>query len=148
MTLQPRSGGPRAAEPSVVRVVLVDDSPEFRHLVGLVLRRDERFALVAEADDGVAGVAAVEDHRPDLVVTDLQMPGMDGIELTTWLRARYPDLPVVMFTGFPGPEIIQRAFDAGVSAFLEKRAGVTTLPDLLYSVIEADLDSMPSRATA
>lgn len=82
------------------------------------------------------------------MVTDLQMPGVDGLELTRLLRASHAEVPVVMLTAFPGPEIIGQAFDAGVSAFLEKTAGVTQLADILQSVLDGDLDAVPSRATA
>lgn len=119
------------------RVLLVEDSAEFRIMLRAMLSRHEDLTVVAEAGDGAAGLTAAQQHAPDVVVTDLQMPGTDGLELTRLLRAWQPDLPIVMLTGFPGPNIMDDAFSAGVSAFLEKASGTMQLPELLRDVLAA-----------
>lgn len=117
------------------RVVIVEDSPGFRTVLHALLRTRCGVTVVAEAGDGATGLACVREHVPDAVITDFQMPGTDGIEMTRALRRDHPDLPVIMLTGFPGPELMQEAFDAGVSAFLDKGSAVAQLPDLLREVL-------------
>ncbi|MEX2504081.1 MAG: response regulator transcription factor [Egicoccus sp.] len=121
---------------ATARLVVIDDSSEYRALLSLVLGRDARFQIVAEAADGAEGLAAVVDHAPDLVRTDLQMPKVDGIEFTRALRRTNGDLPIVMVTGLPGDEIVEQAYRAGVTAFLSKTGSPTRLVDTLHAVID------------
>lgn len=121
--------------PVLPRLVLVDDEPDFRRLLRILLERDG-FVIAAEAANGADGIDQVELHDPDLVLTDLQMPGSDGIELIRTVRERRPCLPIVMLTGFPGPGVMDRAFAAGVTAFLEKHDGVPRLPALLRDLLD------------
>lgn len=120
------------------RVVIVDDAPEYRTLLRTVLSQEEDLTVVAVAADGEEGLMAVHGHTPDVVVTDLQMPGMDGLEFTRVLRQVRPDLPIVMVTGYPGPEAMDAAFDAGVTAFLEKSTGVERLAGLVRDVLAGE----------
>lgn len=131
---------PPVAPGRTARLVVVDDSDEYRTLLALVLARDARFDVVAEAADGRAGLDAVAGHAPDLVVTDLQMPEVDGIELTRQLRRRHQDLPIVMVTGVPGDEAMDRARRAGVTAFLAKTGSPTRLLDTLHAIVDGRMD--------
>lgn len=124
--------------------MLVDDEPRFRTLLRTLFGRTEEFAVVGEADDGDAAISVVQQHTPDVVVTDLQMPASDGLELTRSLRATHPDLPIVMLTGFPGPDAMLAAFTAGVTAFLDKGEALE-LPTLLRDLLTSDGDARPGR---
>jgi len=117
------------------RLVIVDDSTEYRTMLSLVLRRDARFQVVAEAADGAEGLTAVDDHAPDIVITDLQMPNLDGLGLTRALRRTHGDLPIVMVTGLPGDEAVEQAHRAGVTAFLPKTGSPSRLIDTLHAVL-------------
>jgi DNA-binding NarL/FixJ family response regulator len=127
------------------RIVLVDDSIEFRGMLRTLLGCHADLHVVGEAADGLAAVTTVAQHAPDVVVTDLQMPGLDGIALTRSLRLSHPGLPVVMLTGFPGPDAMDEAFSAGVTAFLDKRTGVAQLADLLRDVLAPPTPPVTSR---
>src|SRR3954451_19810054 len=84
---------------TTVRVVLVDDTPSLRMLTRLALE-DTGFEVVGEAGDGLAGVNAVKELRPDLVLLDLAMPVMDGLEALPLMRAAVPEVRVVIVSGF------------------------------------------------
>jgi two-component system, NarL family, response regulator DesR len=125
--------GARRGDPA--RLVVVDDAVEFRQLLRALFAAHEDLTVVGEAGNGPAAVAEVERHEPDLVVTDLQMPGGDGLELARTLRDTRPDLPIVMVTAVPGPEAEEAAIEAGVTAFVHKVAA-STLPDLVRRALQ------------
>src|SRR6188472_1906697 len=86
--------------PRPYTTVVVDDSHELRSLWRLMLEYDDRFAVVAEAADGRSGVAAAALHQPDLVLLDIAMPVMDGLEALALIRRQSPHSTVVMHSSF------------------------------------------------
>ncbi len=117
------------------RVVLVDDAVDLRTLVGLACRRDGRLEVVAGVGDGVAGIAAVEEHRPDLVLMDVAMPVMDGLTATRQLKEAFPAMPVVVFTGYDDGRVEAEARRAGADAFVDKATPLAEVVELLLSVL-------------
>ena len=106
---------------SPIRVVLVDDSADLRLLVRLALEREADFTIVAEAGDGDAGVAAVAAHKPHLVLLDIAMPVMDGLQALTLIREESPGSIVVMLSAFTGSSgAIDRALALGAHGYIEK----------------------------
>ncbi|WP_405590320.1 response regulator [Streptomyces sp. NBC_01190] len=104
----------------MIRVLLVDDDPLVRAGLRLMLSGAGDIDVVAEAGDGGEVPALVDEHRPDLVLMDIRMPDVDGLEATTALRTR-PDPPtVVMLTTFREDEQVLRALQAGAAGFLLK----------------------------
>ncbi len=95
---------------------------------------------VCEADDGWAGVALLEEQVPDLVVTDLSLPRMDGFELIRWIRAgeRTASLPVIALSGYSGPEHAARAHAAGTTLVLQKPCSPDGLLDAIARLLERD----------
>ncbi|MES1193999.1 MAG: response regulator transcription factor [Solirubrobacterales bacterium] len=103
-----------------IRVLLVDDDALVRSGLKMMLSGAAGIAVVGEADDGRGVLAAVDHHRPDVVLMDLRMPQVDGIAATRLLRAQ-PDPPaVVVLTTFDADELVLRALQAGASGFLLK----------------------------
>ena len=118
-----------------LRVVLVDDHPMFRQ--GLrTLVEDLGVTVVAEAGDGEAGVAAVLEHRPDVVFMDLQMPGVSGVEATRQLTSRLPDVKVLVLTMVEDDQAVFAAVQAGALGYLLKGAGQDEISRALVSVAE------------
>ncbi len=113
-------------------VVIVDDASDLRFLLEQAIHRDGRLRVLASVGDGQAGLDAVERHRPDIVLMDVSMPVMDGLTATRCLRARHPELPVVIFTGFADDELAVSAQKAGGSAFLAKDRPLTEVIATLY----------------
>jgi DNA-binding NarL/FixJ family response regulator len=103
-----------------IRVLLVDDDALVRSGLEMMLSGAASIDVVGEADDGRGVLAAVDRHRPDVVLMDLRMPQVDGIAATRLLRTQ-PDPPaVVVLTTFDADELVLRALQAGASGFLLK----------------------------
>jgi DNA-binding NarL/FixJ family response regulator len=103
-----------------VRVLLVDDDALVRAGLRTILSSASDLELVAEADDGSRAVAAVRQHRPDVVLMDIRMPEMDGITATAALRRLDPAPQVIVLTTFQADEQVLNALRAGAGGFLLK----------------------------
>jgi DNA-binding NarL/FixJ family response regulator len=116
-----------------IRVLLVDDDPLVRSGLRMMLAGAEQVDVVGEADDGRGVLAAVDLHRPDVVLMDIRMPQLDGIAATQLVRGQ-PDPPaVVVLTTFDADEYVLRALRAGAAGFLLK----DTPPPEIVRAIEA-----------
>jgi DNA-binding NarL/FixJ family response regulator len=118
----------------VIRVLLVDDDALVRAGLSLMLDGTADIAVVAEAGDGREAVAAVDAHRPDVVLMDLQMPHVDGITATRRLRARPGAPEVIVLTTFDTDENIVHALRAGASGFLLKDTPPAQIADAVARV--------------
>ena len=131
--------------PRPYTTVVVDDSHELRSLWRLMLEYDDRFAVVAEAADGRSGVAAAELHQPDLVLLDIAMPVMDGLQALTLIREESPGSIVVMLSAFTGSSgAIERAMALGAHGYIEK-GGVETMITELRGVLAREF-GVPGRS--
>ncbi|MBV9831630.1 MAG: response regulator transcription factor [Marmoricola sp.] len=102
------------------RVLLVDDTPDVRALVRRALERSVDLRVVAEAGDGVAGIEAAREHLPDVVLLDIAMPVMDGLEALPFIRAAVPHATVIMLSGFGADRMAERAVGSGADGYLQK----------------------------
>ncbi|MET0821495.1 MAG: response regulator transcription factor [Aeromicrobium sp.] len=124
---------------SPIRVVLVDDSADLRSLVKLTLNREPDFTVVAEAADGASGVEAVSAHKPHLVLLDIAMPVMDGLQALTLIREDSPGSIVVMLSAFTGHSgAVDRALTLGAHGYIEKGRGAAEMIDDLRSVLSRE----------
>jgi DNA-binding NarL/FixJ family response regulator len=105
-----------------VRVVVADDHPVVRAGIVGLLQTAEGIEVVAQAGDGAEAVEAALRHRPDLVLLDLQMPRMDGVEATRRILGATREVRVLVLTTYESDESILRAIEAGASGYLLKAA--------------------------
>ena len=110
-----------------VRVVLADDHTLVRAGVRKILEAEPGFEVVAEVADGEAALAAVARTRPDVLVLDLSMPGMDGLEVLRRTRERHPELRVLVLTMHAEAEYASRAVESGADGYLLKDSAVHDL---------------------
>ncbi|MEU3792524.1 response regulator [Streptomyces fructofermentans] len=113
----------------MTRVLLVDDDALVRAGLRLMLASAEDITVVAEAADGTEVTDLVDRHRPDLVLMDIRMPGMDGLEATRLLRARADAPEIVMLTTFTTDGYVLRALQAGAAGFLLKHTPPSQIID-------------------
>jgi len=118
---------------TVAVVLVVEDSPDQAALVGALLESAGHSALLV--DGAEAALELIAESRPDLVVTDLVMPGMDGLELVEAARSRYPDLPVILVTAFGSGEIAVEALKRGAANYVPKLRLSDDLLDTVNSVL-------------
>lgn len=133
---------------SEVRVMLVDDSDKLRSLYRMALELDRDMRVVAEAADGQQALAAVGNAKPDVVLLDLSMPHMDGLETIPRLKRAAPASRIVVLTGFKRERLEEVAMALGASAFLEKGVMPTELCARLHEVAAQPAPAYrePSRA--
>lgn len=113
------------------RVLVVDDAVNLRELLTLLLETEDDFEVIGTASDGEQAVGVAEALRPDIVLLDLAMPVMDGMQALPQLRRCLPDALIVIFSGFEQAALVDEALAAGADAYLEKGASVTQMVDLL-----------------
>ncbi|HEX7256203.1 MAG TPA: response regulator transcription factor [Gaiellaceae bacterium] len=119
---------PAAVPP--LRVLLVDDDPAFAELITCLLRMDG-VEVLAHAFDGAEGVELALDLRPDVVVMDVRMPRMDGLEATRRILGSLADTAVLVVSSSKDPEDVQRALDAGAAGYLPKDRATAELLERL-----------------
>jgi CheY-like chemotaxis protein/anti-sigma regulatory factor (Ser/Thr protein kinase) len=133
---QPASGGDVGPAAGQTTVLVVDDARVDRLFVGGFVQR-ALGARVVYAEDGEAGLEAIEREHPSVVLTDMQMAGMDGLQLVEAIRARYPRLPVVLMTAFGSEDAALAALRAGASNYVPKKYLERDLGDVLAQVLQA-----------
>ncbi len=106
----------------MIRVLLVDDQPLLRTGFRMILGAEPDLDVVGEAADGAEAVALVDELEPDVVLMDLRMPNMDGIEATRLITTAHEDVRIVVLTTFDLDEYVYASLRAGASAFLLKDA--------------------------
>lgn len=116
-----------------MRIVLADDEDLFRGAVVALLEMEPEVEVVAAVGNGDDAVAQALEHRPDIVVLDVDMPGRDGIEAATDIRALM-DVPIVVVTRQARPAVLRRALDAGVLGFVSKATPAARLLTILRDV--------------
>jgi signal transduction histidine kinase len=131
---------PAAGSPAPIRIVLADDTPEIRSLLRRAFELDPSVVVVAEAANGEEAIEAVCRTRADVILLDLAMPVMDGLQAIPEIRRRSPATEIVVLSGFDASKMEQRALDLGATAYLSKGAG----PDRILSVVREAAGPRPA----
>ena len=118
----------------MIRLLLADDQALVRGALAALLDLEADLTVVGEAGSGEAAVALAEELSPDVVLMDVEMPGMDGIAATTLIRHTQPSVQVLMVTTFGRPGFLRRALAAGASGFVVKDTPARELADAVRRV--------------
>jgi DNA-binding NarL/FixJ family response regulator len=114
-----------------VRILLVEDNQVFRDALQLLLGMRADVDVVAAVADGSEALPAAEQHKPDVVLMDYRLPGMDGVQATRALKEAYPDLGVVVLTASANSREIEALYEAGATACLTKDQELETIVDTI-----------------
>jgi DNA-binding NarL/FixJ family response regulator len=132
----------------VIRVLIADDHAVVRTGLAQLVATFEDVELVGAATNGEEAVALAAERAPDVVLMDLEMPVLDGIEATRQIRAAHPDVTVVVLTSFSDRERILGALDAGAAGYLLKDAEPEELEKALAAAARGDAPLDPKAARA
>jgi DNA-binding NarL/FixJ family response regulator len=117
------------------RILIADDSKLMRRQIRALLELDRDFEICAEAEDGLDAVRKVQECRPDLVVVDIYMPVMNGLEATREIKKLVPSLPVLVFTLYDSHQIRIESTKAGADAVLLKADGGIQLSQTIHMLL-------------
>jgi PAS domain S-box-containing protein len=132
------------ASQSSRRVLVVDDAEDLRTLLRLRMESRDGLSVVGEAADGVAAVEMASELQPDLVMLDLAMPRMDGLEALPLIRAAVPGVRVIVLSGFNQSTLAERAIEAGADHYVVKGGSMRELLDLIEEVLAPASGTAPS----
>ena len=126
-------------ETGEIRVLVADDHPVMRLGLKDMLEAAGGFVVVAQASDGTEAVALAREHRPDVIVMDVMMPGLDGIEACREIMDLLPDTRVMMLTASGAEDAVVEAVAAGASGYRQKYSGPEDLADAVRAVAQGGL---------
>ena len=130
-----------------IRVLLVDDQGLFREALATLLGLHSQLGIVGEAGDGEAAVALAQTLRPDVVLMDLRMPGMSGVEATRRLRSLVPEARVLVLTTFEDDDEVLAAIEAGAAGYMLKASPAEKLVEAICTVMRGGSPLEPSVAS-
>jgi DNA-binding NarL/FixJ family response regulator len=113
--------------PAEITCLIVDDHEVVREGLRLSLSRSPHIRVVGEAGDGQSAIDLAERRRPDVVIMDVRMPGMDGLDATKELTQRTPDTAVLIFTAYSERSLLARGLESGAKGYILKEAPHETL---------------------
>jgi DNA-binding NarL/FixJ family response regulator len=109
-----------AGVPNMIRILAVDDHPLLRKGIAALVNAEPDMKLVAEASNGEEAVESFRQHRPDVTLMDLQLPGLNGIEAMNRILSEFPDARIIVLTTYTGDAQVVRALRAGARAYILK----------------------------
>ncbi len=106
------------------RLVIVEDQTAIREMLAEILRLDANYKLVGESGDGQSAQTLCLEIKPDLLVLDAKLPGLNGVDLLRRIGRKLPDMRVLVFSGHENPMLVREMLEAGAHGFVEKTAGL------------------------
>lgn len=121
-----------------IKIVIADDHEIFRDGFKVMLRKQEDLQVIAEAENGRELLQVVEQHQPDVVITDIKMPLVDGIEATRAIKSRWPHIEVVALSMFDEENLVVDMLEAGAKGYLLKNTHKAEVVQAVKAVYKGD----------
>jgi two-component system NarL family response regulator len=131
-------------QPVPIRVMLVDDHSAFRQGLTALIANESDLKVVGEAGDGAEALRCYREKRPDVVLMDLRLPGIGGVEATMAIRKEFPDARIIVLTTFETDEDIYRAIESGAKSYLLKDTPYSEIAQTLR-LVYAGQEALPPR---
>ncbi|MFM2078499.1 MAG: hypothetical protein RJA49_2389 [Actinomycetota bacterium] len=132
----------------MIKVLVVDDHELVRHGLAMLLGGADDVDLVGLATDGAEALTLVAEHHPDVVLMDLSMPGMDGVEATRRISTSHPSSTVVVLSSFSERRTVLEAIDAGAAGYLLKDGGMDDILRAVRAAAQGESPLAPRAAQA
>ena len=120
----------------IIKLAIADDQKLFLKGLKFIIQTFEDVEIVAEATDGQELLDKIELTRPDVVLSDIKMPGMDGIEATKVIKSRYPDIKIILLTMYDDERLISHVMEIGASGYLLKDEDSEVVEEAIRSVMK------------
>ncbi len=130
-----------------LRIIIADDHPIFRSGLRQIIEREPRFCVVAEADNGAAALQFVEEHKPDIVILDVNMPQMGGFAVAKEIRRRQIDCEIIFLTMHDEEAMFNRAMDLGVKGYILKDGAAVEIVNCIAAVGKGEHCTSPAVTT-
>ena len=117
-----------------MRIIVVDDHRMFRESLRQIIDTQNDMEVIAEADNGLSAIKQVQKFRPDVVMMDIRMPVIDGINATRQIKSRFPEIKIIALSGHSDSIYVEKMLNAGASDYLNKIASRSDLIKCIYNV--------------
>ena len=131
-----------------IKVMIVDDHAVVRSGLSKFLKVNKDLQLVSEASDGEEAIQLASLHKPDVVLMDLMMPGVDGVAATREIHKKHPEIKIVALTSFSDQNMVQGALQAGALGYLQKNVTAAELANAIRSAHAGRMTLSPEAAQA
>ncbi len=125
-----------SSEPTKIGTLIVDDQTDLRLLLRMIIERNDDLFVTGEAASGLEAIEHVANEQPRVIILDMMMPGMNGVETATAIRAERPDQVIILCTAYLDADVIERALAAGIVECVGKNQ-LWSLPQLIRDVAGA-----------
>ena len=139
---------PAADNPKIIRVILADDHPVVRNGIHRLLDREVDIRVIGEARDGEETMAMVKEHLPDVLLLDMEMPRLNGVEVTKRLRKEHPDVALLVLSGYDDRSYVLELLQLGVNGYLIKDEAMDSIVDAIRGVAKGETGWLSRRISA
>jgi len=136
------------SETEIIKVLIVDDHPIVRNGLEASLLAFKGLELFGKAKSGAEALALCQESTPDVILMDLVMPDMDGLETTRAILDRHPQVKIIVLTSFPEEDLVHRAIEAGAIGYLLKNVSISTLSNAIRSAYSGQSTLSPEATQA
>lgn len=120
------------------RIIIAEDHQSLIDGINLLFEQDPNFKIVGMANDGEKLIELVEEKKPDVVLTDIRMPKIDGIAATRMIKTQFPEIKIIAFTMFDQQEAVSQMLSAGINGYILKNSGLQEVKKAIETVLNGE----------